>query len=695
MLPSAGPHFDYPLTRRSETVDDYHGTRVADPYRWLEELDSDETRDWIRAQNELSFAHLRSLPQRDPIEKRLTQLWNFERFGLPFREGERYFYSHNDGLQNQSVLYVAETLGGRARVLLNPNELSDDGTIALAGYAVSPDGRHLAYGLSESGSDWSTWHVRDVETGRDLPDRLDWLKFTGASFARDSSGFYYSRYEAPPEGEALAAENPSHEVFFHRLGQAQSSDERVYRRDDARRWLLSPRVSEDDRYLLIWARPEGERDNGLFYRDRTLPDGEMIELLNGFDARYSFIDNDGPVFWVMTNLNAPRGRVVAIDTRAPEPENWRVLIPENDHTLRAVRRVGDRLIASYLADARSRVFVYDTKGNLERELELPGLGTAGGFRGESGDSETFFAFTSQTRPRTLYRHDVSTGETTLFKAPQVDFDPEAFEANQVFFRSKDGTRVPMFLVHKKGLVRDGRNPTLMNGYGGFNISVTPYFSLTHIVWMEMGGVVALPNLRGGGEYGEQWHRAGMKANKQNVFDDFIAAAEYLIANGYTDPSRLAISGRSNGGLLVGAVMLQRPDLFAAALPGVGVMDMLRFHKFTIGWAWTAEYGSSDDPEEFPFLYAYSPLHRLRPGTRYPATLIHTSDHDDRVVPAHSYKFAAALQAAQVPGTPALIRIAVEAGHGAGKPTAKRIEEAADLQAFLAHRLGMDASLLGR
>ncbi len=687
--------FVYPSTRIVDQVDDYHGTSVADPYRWLEDLEGEGTRAWVAAQNELSSAYIGAIPQRTPIHARLTRLWNYERFGLPRREGGRSFYTRNDGLQNHAVVYVVDSADELPRVLLNPNSFSDDGTTALGAWSASPDGRFFAYGVSESGSDWSVWRVRDVESTRDLEDRLEWVKFSSASWARDSSGFYYSRYEAPPKGEALEAVNSSHRVYFHRLGTPQSEDRLVYERDDGKRWLFGSGVTWDDRYLVIWARPNGARYNGIFVLDRKRKGAQVRELLNDFDAHYDFVGNDGPVFWFRTNLLAPRGRVIAIDTRAPGRANWKTLIPESKHTLRNVRHVGGKLVASYLADAYTRIHVHDTGGRFLREVALPGIGSAGGFFGKPDETETYYSYTSHTRPTTIYRHDLSSGQSWPHREPQVDFQPSEFEARQVFYRSRDGTRVPMFLVHRKGVQLDGRNPTLLRGYGGFNISTTPRFSVSSTVWMEMGGVLALPNLRGGGEYGEDWHQAGMKQNKQNVFDDFIAAAEWLIAEKITSPDRLAISGRSNGGLLVGAAMTQRPDLFAAALPGVGVMDMLRFHRFTIGWAWIPEYGSADDPDEFAALYAYSPLHNLRAGVRYPATLVHTSDHDDRVVPAHSYKFAAALQAVQAPGVPALIRVEVRSGHGAGKPTAKRIDEAADRLAFVAHELEMDVTALGR
>jgi prolyl oligopeptidase len=681
----------YPETRSIDHVDDYHGTLVSDPYRWLEDPNSDETKAWIEAQNQVTFGYLQQLPIRETLKQRITQLWNYEKYGTPFKKHDRYFYFKNDGLQNQSVLYTLPSLEAEPRMLLDPNTLSEDGTIALTGLSISEDAKLMAYALSASGSDWKDWKVRDVETGEDLPDLLKWSKFSGASWTPDGQGFFYSRYDEPSETTQFEDINLFPKIYFHRLGTPQSEDVLIYERPDHKDWLINGFVTEDGHYLIIGVRQGSASKNLLFYKDLTDPNSEVVELLDTFEASYDFIDNDGTVFWIQTDLEAPRGRVVAIDLTAPDKSNWRELIPEAAETLEGVGLLNNQFVASYLKDAHTQVKIFDLDGTLAREVDLPGLGSVGGFGGKRYDTETFYSFTSFTTPTTIYRYDMVTGESTLFRQPNVDFDPDQFETKQVFYASKDGTQVPMFITHRQGLELNGRNPTYLYGYGGFTVSLTPSFSPSLLVWMEMGGVYAVPNLRGGGEYGEAWHQAGMKQHKQNVFDDFIAAAEWLIANGYTSPKKLAIAGGSNGGLLVGACMTQRPDLFAAALPAVGVMDMLRFHKFTIGWAWCAEYGSPDDPEDFPVLYAYSPLHNLKPGTAYPATLITTADHDDRVVPAHSFKFAAALQAAHQGDAPVLIRIDTKAGHGAGKPTAKVIEEISDRYAFLVKVLDMEVS----
>ncbi|BAT51742.1 prolyl oligopeptidase [Nostoc sp. NIES-3756] len=673
---------NYPTPRKSEQVDDYHGTLVADPYRWLEDPDSEETKAWIEAENEITFAYLGEISVREKIQQRLTKLWDYEKYGIPFKEGENYFYFKNDGLQNQSVLYTLKSLDGEPRVLLDPNKLSDDGTVALSGLAISDNGKLLAYGLSTSGSDWQEWKVLDIETGEDLADHLNWIKFSGASWTNDHQGFFYSRYDEPNAATKLEDVNYYQKLYYHRLGTPQSEDILIYQRLDQKEWGFNGGVTEDGRYLIISVWLGTDSRNLVFYKDLTQPDAEVVELINQFEANYSFIEHDETVFYFRTDLDAPRGRVIAIDVNIPEKAAWREIIPQTEATLEGVSILNNQLIGDYLQDAHSQIKIFDLNGTFIREVELPGLGSVGGFGGKRYDTETFYNFTSFTTPGTIYRYNLVTGESELFRKPQVDFNPEDYETKQVFYASKDGTQVPMFITHKKGIELNSNNPTYLYAYGGFNASLTPTFSVSNLVWMEMGGVYVMANLRGGGEYGEEWHQAGMKDRKQNVFDDFIAAAEWLIANNYTKPAKLAIAGGSNGGLLVGACITQRPDLFGAALPAVGVMDMLRFHKFTIGWAWTAEYGSPENPEEFPALYAYSPLHNLKPGTAYPATLITTADHDDRVVPAHSFKFAAALQAAHNGNAPVLIRIETKAGHGAGKPTAKIIEEAADKWAFL-------------
>jgi prolyl oligopeptidase len=676
----------YPATPTVAQVDDYHGTAVADPYRWLENPDTNATKAWIEAENQVTFDYLKTIPQRQALQTRLTALWNYEKYGLPFKRGDRYFYYKNDGLQNQSVLYTQ--LDGEPQVLLDPNTLSADGTVALSGIAISDNGAYLAYGLSKSGSDWQTWQVRDIATGQDLTDKIEWVKFSGAAWTQDHLGFFYSRFDAPDEKTKLEAVNYFQKLYYHRLGTPQSADTLIYDRPDHKEWGFNGSVTEDGRYLIISVWQGTDRRNLLFYKDLTQPSAPVVELIKEFEAGFSVIGNHGQTLWVTTDLAAPRSRLVAIDVERPDRAHWHELIPQAVETLQGVSVLNHQFVTTYLKDARSQVKLFNLEGGLVKAIELPGIGSAGGFGGKQADTETFYSFTSYTYPTTIYRYDLITGKSSLFRQPKVQFDPALYETKQVFYPSKDGTQVPMFITHKRGLKLDGQNPTLLYGYGGFNVSLTPAFSVSNTVWLELGGVYVVANLRGGGEYGEEWHAAGMKSHKQNVFDDFIAAAEWLIANKYTSPAQLAIEGGSNGGLLVGACMIQRPDLFAAALPAVGVMDMLRFQKFTIGWAWVPEYGSSDDAEDFKTLYRYSPLHNLKPGTPYPATMITTGDHDDRVVPAHSFKFAAALQAAHQGDHPVLIRIETKAGHGAGKPTTKIIEAAADKWAFLVKVLGI-------
>ncbi|MTJ37997.1 prolyl oligopeptidase family protein [Dolichospermum sp. UHCC 0406] len=679
----------YPTISKSDQIDNYHGTVVADPYRALEDPDTEETKAWVEAQNQVTFSYLNEIPAREKIKQRLTKLWDYEKYGTPFKEGESYFYFKNDGLQNQSVLYTLPTLESEPRVLLDPNQLSEDGTVALSGIAISENGQLLAYGLSSSGSDWQEWKVRDIATGEDLQDHLQWIKFSGAAWTHDHQGFFYSRYDEPNEKTKLEDVNYYQKLYYHKLGTQQSEDILIYHRSDEKEWGFGGNVTEDGKYLIISIWLGTDSKNLVFYQDLTNLNSEIIELINQFTADYSFINNDDHIFYFRTDLNAPKGRVIAIDTKKPTSENCQEIIPQAVETLESVGILNNQFVADYLQDAHSQIKIFDLKGNFIREVELPGIGSASGFSGKRHDPETFYSFTSFTTPGTIYRYDMKTGKSEIFRQPKVDFNADEYETKQVFYESKDGTKVPMFITQKKGIKLDGNNPTYLYGYGGFNISLTPSFSVSLLIWLEMGGVYAVPNLRGGGEYGEEWHQAGMKLQKQNVFDDFITAAEWLIANNYTKPAKLAIGGGSNGGLLVGACMTQRPDLFGAALPAVGVMDMLRFHKFTIGWAWVAEYGSSENAAEFTNLYAYSPLHNLKMGTAYPPTLIITADHDDRVVPAHSFKFAAALQAAHNGNAPVLIRIEIKAGHGAGKPTAKIIEEAADKWGFLVRVLAID------
>ncbi len=677
--------FDYPPAPKSEQTDVYHGTKVADPYRPLENADSEETKRWIEAENKLTFDYLATIPERKRINQRLTALWDYEKYGVPFREGGRYFFSKNAGLQNQSVLYTGDELPGNPKVLLDPNTLSKDGTTALTGTSMTENGKLMAYGLAQAGSDWQEWKVREIESGRDLEDQLQWVKFSGAAWNKEGTGFFYSRYDEPT-ADQLKAANYFHKLYFHQLGTPQGDDVLVYERPDHKDWLFDSRVTEDGAYLIINISQGTDPKNRIFYKDLRQPEAKVVELLNKQDAQYDFLGNEGTVFWFRTNLGGPRARIIAIDTA--KPAEIMEIVPQAEEKLESVSVVGERFIANYLQDAHSLVRLFDLTGKPAGEIPLPGLGTATGFTGKRKDTETFYNYVSFTEPPTVFRFDFESGRSTVLFRPKVDFKSDDYITEQVFYQSKDGTRVPMFLTYKKALKKDGNTPTLLTGYGGFDSSNLPNFSPANAVWLEMGGLFAVANLRGGGEYGEEWHLAGTKLRKQNVFDDFIAAGEWLIANKYTLTPKLAISGRSNGGLLVGAVLNQRPELWGAALPGVGVMDMLRFQKFTIGWAWASDYGSSDDPEEFQAIYKYSPLHNVKRDTEYPPTLITTADHDDRVFPGHSFKFAATLQEAQAGPAPILIRIETRAGHGAGKPTSKVIEDVTDQWSFLVKSLGM-------
>jgi prolyl oligopeptidase len=679
---------NYPVAPSSNQVDDYHGVKVADPYRPLEDPDSAASRQWIEAENKLTFGYLDTIPSRPKIHARLTELFNYERYSVPTEHGGRYFYVHNTGLQNQAVFYWLSALDAEPRLLLDPNTLSADGTVAVSGVSYSEDGQLMAYALSTSGSDWVEWHVREVSTGKDLPDVVKWSKFSGAAFTKDARGFFYSRYDEPKAGSALRDTNYYQKLYFHKLGTPQSADELIYKRDDQKEWGFGGAVTDDGHYLILYVSVGTDPRNRVYYKDLTKPASPVVPLMDKMDAAYNFVDNDGPVFWFVTNQGATLSRLVEVELNHPEPEHWKTIVPESADKLEFASMVDHKFIASYLKDAHTEVKVFDRSGKFLRTVELPGIGTAGGFGGRREQRYTFYSYTSYATPATIYRYDVATGKSTVFRQPKVKFHPEDYETRQVFYSSKDGTRVPMFITSKKGLKLDGTNPTLLYGYGGFDVPLTPGFSVGSLVWMEMGGVYAVANLRGGGEYGEPWHLAGTKLHKQNVFDDFIAAGEWLIANHYTVSSKLAIQGGSNGGLLVGACMAQRPELYGAALPAVGVMDMLRFHKFTIGWAWTSDYGSSDNAEEFAAIYKYSPLHNIKAGVQYPATLIMTADHDDRVVPAHSFKFAATLQADQAGPAPVLIRIQTKAGHGAGKPISKTIDEITDAWGFLVKSLGM-------
>jgi len=682
----------YPTTNRGDQIDNYHGSQITDPYRWLEDVDSPNTHEWIRQQNELTFSFLEKIPTRASIREKLTRLWDFKKASSPYKKGGRYFQFLNSGLQNQDVLYVYESLPEKPRILLDPNTLSTDGTSALNNWSISPDGKWLAYAISSSGSDWQTWYIRSVDNSQDLPESLEWSKFSGATWVKDNTGFFYAPFPIPAEGETYQEANYNQKLFFHRIGTSQSEDQLVYERPDHPEWGFGTDLSDDGQYLLIYVSQGTDSRNRLFYKDLA-GNSPVMELLPELDATYTFIGNDGSLFYFMTNMDAPRSRIIAIESTNPEKKNWKTLISENESVLQSAQIINDQFVIIYMQDAHDIIKLFHLDGRPAGDVRLPTLGSvmvayAPSLHGEREDIEMFYAFHSFIHPLTIFRYDFMSGNSQVIFQPPIKFDLSKYETNQVFVTSKDGTRIPMFLVHKKDLQKNGSNPTILYGYGGFNLAQTPSFAIHRLVWMEMGGVLAIGNLRGGSEYGEDWHQAGMLDNKQNVFDDFIACAEWLIQEKITSTPRLAIEGRSNGGLLVGACMTQRPDLFGAALPAVGVMDMLRFHKFTIGWAWVSDYGSADDPEQFKTLVAYSPLHNLKPGTKYPATLVTTADHDDRVVPGHSFKFTATLQACQAGEAPTLIRVQIRAGHGMGKPTSIWIEEYSDIYAFLVYALGM-------
>jgi prolyl oligopeptidase len=682
----------YPPTRRAAVVDTYFGVQVTDPYRWLEDPHSPETRAWVQAQNRVTFGYLERIPGRLRLRERLTALWNFPRMSLPFREAGKLFFTRNTGLQKQSVLFVQDSAGSPARVLLDPNQLSPDGSVRVSAYSVSPTGKHLAYACSQGGADWLEFRVREIETGKDLEDRVRWAKFTSASWTKDGRGFFYARYPKPPKGQELWSKTLHHQLYFHTLGTSQADDALIFELQGKPDWVVSARVSEDGRFLFLEASKGTDPKTQLYYAylgDPHSPDitSPIRPLIAQHDAAYSALGNVGDTFYVLTDLEAPKRRVIAVDRSRPERSAWKSVIPESRRALDSAALVGGKIVAHYLEDAKSKVSLFERDGRPLGDLSLPGIGTVGGLSGRDDTPELFYSFTSYLVPTSIFRRDLATGKDEQVFAPRTAFDGNAYETRQVFYTSKDGTRVPMFVTGKRDLVRNGSHPTILYGYGGFSVSEQPYFSPSIAAWLELGGVWAVANLRGGGEYGEEWHRAGMLAKKQNVFDDFLAAAQYLIREGYTSPARLAIKGGSNGGLLVGAAMTQRPDLFAVALPVVGVLDMLRYHKFSAGVFWVPEYGTADEEAGFRTLYAYSPLHRLKPGTCYPATLIVTADHDDRVVPAHSFKYAAALQAAQGCKRPALIRIETQASHGY-RPTDKKIAEAADLLAFTAANLGL-------
>jgi prolyl oligopeptidase len=677
----------YPATATAAQSDDYFGTVVPDPYRWLEDLDGEQTRDWIERENKLTFKYLKKISGRKKIRARLEELWDYEKFGTPVQKGEAVFFTRNDGLQNQSVLYVQNGEAGAPRILLDPNSLSDDGTISLAGWSASEDGKYLAYALSEGGSDWQDWYVRDVESGADLDDHIQWTKFTGASWQPDSSGFYYTGYPTP-EGDALEELNENATVYFHKLGDAQANDAVVYQRPEHPRWGFGAGVTDDGKWLVVNGSEGTERKNRVWLREIG-SDGPFIDMYTDFDGMYNIAGNKGNTFYIHTTKDAARGKVLAVEFGAEGIVSQKEIIAESDDVLSGLTYLNHSLVAMRLHNAHTQISVHDLDGKQLYELELPTLGSVRGVSGKWDQAEAYYSFSSFTFPTTIYKLDLASGKSEVFRQPKVDFNPDDFKVEQVWYTSKDGTKVPMFLVRGKDVQPDFTNPTMLYGYGGFNISLTPSFSPANLVWLEMGGVYAMPNLRGGGEFGQAWHKAGTIHNKQNVFDDFIAAAEWLIDEGWTRKDKLAIRGGSNGGLLVGACLTQRPDLFAATLPAVGVMDMLRYHKFTIGWAWASDYGTSDDPEQFKTLHAYSPVHNVQIGRHYPATLITTGDHDDRVVPGHSYKFAAALQRGQGGEAPILIRIETRGGHGGGKPTGMILDSYADQWAFLVKNLNMN------
>ena len=627
----------YPETKTADVTDDYHGRVVADPYRWLEDTESDETADWIEAQNKVTQTYLQGLETREPIRKRLEQLWNYERFGLPVKRGDVYLYSHNDGLQDQSVLYKASALDAAKEVLLDPNTLSEDGTVSLAGWSPTADGKLIGYALADGGSDWRTWKVRNVATGEDTSDVVRWVKFSGIAWMPDQSGFFYARYDAPAEDAELTGTNENQKLYFHTLGTDQSEDRLVYQRSDQPKWGFSPEVTDDGEYLIIQNWKGTEPKNQIFIARLTQPDSEITPLITGFDWEYEFVGSVGSTLYFVTDNDAPRRRLISVDADSPQRENWKEVVAESEDVLQSVSLFGETLYADYLKDARAKIVRFGVDGSDQGELELPGVGSVSGLGGLQDSDETFFGFTNYVTPTSIYRLDLKNGETTLWRQPDVAFDVSKYETEQVFCESKDGTRVPMIITQSRDAVKDGNNRTLLYAYGGFNISLTPSFSPAIAAWLDQGGIYVVANLRGGGEYGRQWHEDGMRLKKQNVFDDFIASAEYLIQQNYCTSQRLAIRGGSNGGLLVGAVMTQRPDLFGACLPAVGVMDMLRYHKFTIGWAWATEYGSSDEEDQIDNLLSYSPLHNIKPQTCYPATMVTTADRDDRVVPGTQFQ----------------------------------------------------------
>lgn len=676
---------NYPETKKDTIVDNYFGTDVQDPYRWLEDDRSPETEAWVSAQNEVTYDYLATIPFRNSLKERLTSVLNYPKYGSPNKVNNKYYFYKNDGLQNQSVLYELDSLTAEPKVLLDPNQLSSDGTIALSSVSFSKDGKYLAYSVSQSGSDWNEIYVMDIATRELLVDHIEWVKFSGISWQGD--GFYYSAYSKPTAGKEFSNKNEYHKVFYHALGQAQSKDKLIFENKQFALRNCGAGVSEDEQYLFI-VETETTSGNSLWIKDLTKADTKPVLIAPGFESDFNVIDHFQGKIYVLTNYNAPNQQLMAFDPQQPALEHWETIVPETTNVLETASIIGGKLMIKYLKDASHHLYAYDTTGKELYEIQLPTIGTVG-ISGEMDENEAFYTFTSFTFPPTIYRYDVAKDEATLFRSSEVSFTSEDYVSEQVFYTSKDGTKVPMSITYKKGMKKNGKNPVMLYAYGGFNISLLPGFSAIRIPFLEQGGVYAIANLRGGGEYGEEWHKAGTKMQKQNVFDDFIAAAEYLINEKYTSSNKLAINGGSNGGLLIGACMTQRPDLFAVAIPEVGVLDMLRYQKFTIGWAWASDYGTAEESKEmFDYLLGYSPLHNLKAGTDYPATMVLTGDHDDRVVPAHSFKFAAALQAANSGKHPTLVRIDVKAGHGAGKPISKIIDAQSDMWSFVMYHLGM-------
>jgi len=685
----------YPVTKKVDQVDDYHGTRVADPYRWLEDDASAATAAWVDAENQVTFPYLDAIPFRKQLQARVKELNDYAKYSSPSHKGPYYFFFKNDGLQNQSVLYIQKGLDGTPQALLDPNSWSEDGTVRLGAFAPSADAKYAVYGISKSGSDWQQYKVLELATRKTLSDTIDWVKVSGVAWQAD--GFYYSRYPEPAKGHEKASINEDHRVYFHKVGTPQSQDRQIYQDAANPQRFHTVDTTDDERFALLTVsdRGKGKDGNALFARDLSRGQREFNPVIRDItNDSFGVVDNVADKLLVETNRSAPNGRVVLVDPRKPEESNWKTVLPERPEPLQSVTTAGGRIFATYLKDVTTRAYVYGLDGTLENEIELPGPGTAGGFGGQKSDTFVFYTFNSLNLPPTIYRYDIATKKSTIFRQPEVPgYDPTAYETEATFYPSKDGTKIPIFLVHKKGIKKDGSNPTLLYAYGGFNIVQSPTFSAARLALLEQGFIYANANLRGGGEYGEQWHQQGMKLKKQNVFDDFIAAADWLVDQHYTSRDRLAVQGGSNGGLLIGAVINQRPDLCRVAIPQVGVMDMLRFHKFTIGWNWIADYGSSDNPDEFKALYAYSPLHNIKAGAKYPATLITTADHDDRVVPAHSFKYAATLQEKASRDTPILIRIETKSGHGASSLT-KSLETSGDIYAFIMHNMGLKPAPVG-